>query len=118
LESQERALARRVAAAGARVGFVRQRRDAIDAEVEAARRDFEAAQTKRGEVKAAGAFRGERLDVFDPGVVPARPSSPNLVLNVLVALLLSLIASILYLAFRFGYERTVAARESLAYSLR
>jgi uncharacterized protein involved in exopolysaccharide biosynthesis len=118
LESQDRKLAGVIAAAGARVELVRQRHDAIDTEVEAARKNFEIAQTKLDEFKSAGAIRGERLDVFDPGVVPQRPSYPNTVLNVLIALLLASVLSIFCLAFRFGYERMSAAREERAYSLR
>jgi len=118
LESQERKLAQAIVNAGARVEVVRERHDEIDAELDAARKGFEVAKTKLDEFRSAGAIRGERLDVFDPGVVPQRPSYPNTVLNVLIALLLSLIASLFCLAFRFGCERFAAAREERAYSLR
>jgi len=40
----------------------------------------------------------ERLTVIDPGVVPERPSSPNVPLNVAAALLLGLLFPVAYLA--------------------
>ena len=75
-------------------------------------------RTKLGDLKAAAAFRGERLEVLDPGIVPERPSSPNVPLNMLVALLISATASVAWLAIRFGYERMSSARSERVYSLR
>jgi uncharacterized protein involved in exopolysaccharide biosynthesis len=51
---------------------------------------------------------------MDPGIVPQRPSSPNVPLNVAAALLVALAASIIYLSVAFvsrrrtvGFEPTV-----------
>jgi uncharacterized protein involved in exopolysaccharide biosynthesis len=47
--------------------------------------------------------------VIDPGVVPQRASSPNIALNVVAALLLTLIALAAYLTVAFSYGRQRAA---------
>jgi uncharacterized protein involved in exopolysaccharide biosynthesis len=90
------------------------RRDELDAEVKSSRGNFEAARAKLDDLNASAAFRGERLHVLDPGIVPQRPTFPNTPLNVVAALLISLITSLCWLALRFGYERTTlpgSARE-------
>jgi uncharacterized protein involved in exopolysaccharide biosynthesis len=48
---------------------------------------------------------GERLTIIDPGVVPERPSSPNLPLNVAAALLLGLIFPTVYLAIEMNLRQ-------------
>ena len=64
---------------------------------------------------SAGAAQGERLQVIDPGVVPEKPSSPNIPLNMLVAIALALIGSLLYVTLEFSFQlrRAEARRESL-----
>ena len=54
-------------------------------------------------------YRGERLTIIDPGVVPERPSSPNTPLNLSVALLLGLLLSLVYLALELSYQQQRAA---------
>jgi uncharacterized protein involved in exopolysaccharide biosynthesis len=56
--------------------------------------------------------------MIDPGIVPRRPSSPNLPLNVLAALLLALVASVVYLAMRFSYARPRGLRDDRAFATR
>jgi uncharacterized protein involved in exopolysaccharide biosynthesis len=90
------------------------RRDELDAEVKSSRGNFDAARAKLDDINASAAFRGERLHVLDPGIVPQRPTFPNTPLNVVAALLISLITSLCWLALRFGYDRTTllhSARE-------
>lgn len=93
----------------------RNQRDALEVELRAARSEYEAAENKLNDIRASAAFRGERLQVIDPGIVPNRPSSPNMPLHVLVALLSSLLASIFFLAMRFGQEQHRQAVERSAY---
>jgi capsular polysaccharide biosynthesis protein len=93
-------------------------RDSLDAELRSARAGEEAAQTKLGDVRASSAFRGIRLKVLDPGIVPQRASSPNTPLNLAVAFVFSLLASITFLAVRFGYSRIRRANADPVYSLR
>ena len=49
-------------------------------------------------------FRGERLQVIDPGIVPERPSSPNIPLNLAIALLAGLALPILYFTLRANFH--------------
>lgn len=93
-------------------------RDMLDAELKSARADEEAAQTKLGDVRAASAFRGVRLTVLDPSIVPQRPSFPNTPLNLAIALAFSLAASIAFLAIRFAHGRIRRAHADPVYSLR
>jgi capsular polysaccharide biosynthesis protein len=86
--------------------------DSAQAGREAARQAFEAAEKRVQEVRAMSGARGERLKIVDPGVVPERPSWPNIPLMVLAALLVALAGSLLYLTFEFNYrlERSAAPR--------
>jgi uncharacterized protein involved in exopolysaccharide biosynthesis len=54
-------------------------------------------------------YRGERLTIIDPGVVPEQPSSPNTPLNLSAALLLGLLLSLVYLALELSYQQHRAA---------
>lgn len=118
LKDQARALATAVAEKAAMLERTRPRRDSLDAEQRLARNDLETARTKLGEMKASSSFRGERLEVLDPGVVPERPSYPNTPLMLLVALAVSAFASMGYLAIAFGYSRAMSARAEHVYNLR
>ena len=53
-----------------------------------------AMEARLREARGETGFRGERLKIIDPGIVPERPSSPNLPLNVAAALLLGLVLPI------------------------
>jgi uncharacterized protein involved in exopolysaccharide biosynthesis len=65
---------------------------------------FEALETRLRETRGEAGYRGDRLKIIDPGVVPERPSSPNLPLNVAAALLLGLVLPILYLTLALSYQ--------------
>ena len=82
------------------------------AEREAARESLTAAEKRLQQEHASTGYRGERLMVIDPGVVPARPSRPNIPLMLLAAILVALAASLLYVTFEFNYrlERFAAPR--------
>lgn len=69
----------------------------LDAERHAARIAFDAAAAHVTEVQTSAGSRGERLKIIDPGIVPQRPSDPNLPLNVMVSVLVALIVSVVYL---------------------
>ncbi len=80
-------------------------RDASKNELKMAQAASEAAEKHLSELRAAAGSRGERLRVMDPGIVPQRPSSPNVPLNVAAALFLALAASIVYLSIAFAVRR-------------
>jgi succinoglycan biosynthesis transport protein ExoP len=88
-------------------------RDRLEAERKARQTELAAAETRLREARADVGYRGERMRVIDPGVVPQRPSSPNVLLNVLAALLLGIAFSVLYLAIEMNYqEQRITGRRS------
>jgi uncharacterized protein involved in exopolysaccharide biosynthesis len=117
LNKQRQLLEPRVQAAGKEMERVRQLRAALEAELKSAQTVYDTSRTKLDDVIAWAAAHGERLEVLDPGIVPQRPSFPNTGLNIMVALLMSLIASIAWQAAQFGYERAPEERREKAYSL-
>jgi capsule polysaccharide export protein KpsE/RkpR len=84
-------------------------RQRIDGEVKMAQTASESSTARLRELRATAGTRGERLRVIDPGIVPQRPSSPNVALNVIAALLLTLVALVAYLTVSFSYHRRRAA---------
>ncbi len=83
-------------------------RENLQAELKDAQANLEATESRLRDVRVALGYRGERLNIIDPGIPPERPSSPNIPLNVLGALLFGLIASVLYLTVTFGFGRRKA----------
>ena len=67
------------------------------------------------ELQGAIGYRGERLSLIDPGVVPERPSFPNIPLNLVVAVALGFIASIFWLTAEFSLrsQRAESVRKVL-----
>lgn len=96
----------------------KQRREALDTEVKLARANYESAKTKLSDAQSSAAYRGERMEIMDPGIVPGRPSFPNPGLNAVVALVVAFIASIVYLAVRFGFGRQADYINLPEYSIR
>ncbi len=80
-------------------------RQTLEMDLNAAQSAFDAASAHLGELRANEGTRGERLRVIDPGIVPQRPSSPNVALNVIAALLFAFVASLLYLTLAFAFLR-------------
>lgn len=93
-------------------------REALDAELKAARDAEESAQARLSDVEASSALRGVGLKVLDPSIVPQRASFPNTPLNLVIAFVFSLLASIVFLALRFAYVRVRRAQADPVYSLR
>jgi succinoglycan biosynthesis transport protein ExoP len=80
----------------------------------AAQAAAKAADARLQEARSAQGFRGERLRILDPGIVPERPSFPNVLLNVVIALFAALVLSMLYLTLELSYaaEKTQSNRRS------
>jgi uncharacterized protein involved in exopolysaccharide biosynthesis len=91
------------------------RRDRFLVERKNAQANFEALDHRLREARGTVGFRGERLSIIDPGIVPERPSFPNTPLNVILAGLLGLVGSLLYLSLAFSSERqrATSARPAL-----
>jgi capsular polysaccharide biosynthesis protein len=78
--------------------------DVAQANREAARDAFEAVHRRLQEVRLGVGYRGERLTIIDPGLVPGQASSPNIPLNLVAALLIGLVAALFYLTLEFNYR--------------
>lgn len=97
-------LERDIAAKGAMAAERSAHRDGLAMDLKTAQADYDAAVSRLRELKASAGTRGERLRVIDPGIVPQRPTSPNLPLNVLTALLAAFAATLLYVSASFAYR--------------
>jgi capsule polysaccharide export protein KpsE/RkpR len=115
LEEQAQRLDQQLTENAALLERRKHQRDRLDSELGSARAQFESASTKTNDILSSSAFRGERLDVIDPGVVPQRPSSPNLSLNVVLAFSVSLVGWLLYVTVGFSYSRQLLARQGSSY---
>ena len=81
-------------------------RDILDHELQTAQAQYETAYTRNNDILASAAFRGERIEILDPGVIPERPSSPKIGLNLALAFLASLAASLVYLLLSFSSSQS------------
>ena len=79
-------------------------RDKLEADRKAGQTALAGIETRLREARGDAGYRGERLKIIDPGIVPERPSSPNMPLNVAAALLLGLVLPILYLTLEMNYQ--------------
>jgi uncharacterized protein involved in exopolysaccharide biosynthesis len=80
-------------------------RQRLEVELKLAQTAMEASSGRLRDLRSSAGTRGERLRVIDPGIVPQRPSSPNIALNVGAALLLTVVALVACLTVSFSYER-------------
>lgn len=93
-------------------------RDQLKAQREALRAELGEIEKRVLAAHGDAGYRGERLRIIDPGTVPERPSSPNLPLNVMAALLLGLVLPVLYLAFELSYqEHRASGRRGVFHTL-
>ena len=79
-------------------------RDALEAQLKADQAALTAAEGRLRDARGEAGRRGERLVIIDPGIVPERPSSPNVALNIAGALLLGLVLPLLYLSVEMSYR--------------
>jgi uncharacterized protein involved in exopolysaccharide biosynthesis len=86
------------------LGMRQAHRDKLEAGRQAAEAQLTAMDTRLREARGEAGFRGERLKIVDPGIVPERPSSPNIPLNVAAAMLLGLVLPIVFLTLRMSYQ--------------
>jgi uncharacterized protein involved in exopolysaccharide biosynthesis len=87
----------------------------LEAERKASQAALAAMDTRLRDARGESGFRGERLKMIDPGIVPERPSSPNLPLNVAAALLLGLVLPVLYLTLAMNYQEQRAESRRTGY---
>jgi len=81
------------------------RREQLEAERKSDQAALTAVETRLRDTRNDLSYRGERLTIIDTGVVPERPSSPNLPLNIAVAAMLGLLFPLVYLALALNFEQ-------------
>jgi uncharacterized protein involved in exopolysaccharide biosynthesis len=81
------------------------RRDTLEAQRKADQEAEAASESRLREARNDLGYRGERLSIIDPGVVPERPSSPNIALNLLAAGLLGILFPLVYLALSLNIRQ-------------
>ena len=91
------------------------RMDRLTSERSTAQAGAKAAEARLQEVRSALGFRGERLRIIDTGIVPERPSFPNIPLNVGIALFAALVLSVLGIALELSYtaQKVELSRRSI-----
>jgi uncharacterized protein involved in exopolysaccharide biosynthesis len=93
-------------------------RDKMEAERKAAQAGLTAIETRLREARGESGFRGERLKIIDPGIVPERPSSPNPPLNLAAGLLLGVVLPVLYLTLAMNFqEQRAGSRRSVFHAV-
>ncbi len=105
LTASHESIARELTAKSAALAQARARRETAQARVRTAQTAYDAASKRVMEVEEFAGARAEQLRIIDPGIVPQRPSFPNLPLNCAAALLIGVVISTAYTAVRFGLER-------------
>jgi capsular polysaccharide biosynthesis protein len=105
LRASHESITRELTAKSAALAQARARRGTAEARVRTAQTAYDAAAKRVMEVEGFVGARAEQLRIIDPGIVPQRPSFPNLPLNCAAALLLGVVISAAYTAMRFGLER-------------
>jgi uncharacterized protein involved in exopolysaccharide biosynthesis len=111
LEKRIEELGKSISELGVTISSRNAKRDGMQNEVRLAQTAAETAEKHLGDLRAMVGTRGERLRVVDPGIVPERPSSPNISLNIAAALFVALLASITYLSFIFVLPRKMVGFE-------
>jgi len=111
LEKQETALTDFLHENVPTVEELKRRAETIESELRAARVEEESAMTRLRDIQSSSAVRRVRITVLDPGIVPQKPSSPNLLLNLISAFLLALMGSTGFLALGFSQPRLRARDE-------
>jgi uncharacterized protein involved in exopolysaccharide biosynthesis len=98
-------LDKQIADKSAALARLRARRERANDELRSAEDNFEAARKRLSDTTAAARLRGAQLRVVDPGIVPQRPSFPNLPLITISAIVISLVLSLIWLTVLFGLAR-------------
>jgi uncharacterized protein involved in exopolysaccharide biosynthesis len=110
LEAESAELDRRLAAQSAALAAAEARRNRSADALRNAESTFEAWSKRANDTSIATGLRTEQLRIVDPGVVPQRPSFPNVPLFTGASFLISALLTLVYLSLRFGLEQQRARR--------
>jgi uncharacterized protein involved in exopolysaccharide biosynthesis len=100
MESLDRQDAERESLLAARMAH----HDRLEAERKAQQAALFSIESRLTQARGDAGYRGERLKIIDPGIVPERPSSPDTSLNVFAALLLGFTLPALYFAVEINFQ--------------
>jgi uncharacterized protein involved in exopolysaccharide biosynthesis len=89
-------------AKSAALAGLRARRDQASNRLHSAEEAFEIARKRDTDVSAGVKFRSGQLRIVDPGIVPERPSFPNLPLAVAAAIIIAAAACLAWMTLQFG----------------
>ena len=101
LEKQDVELQKQIHEKAAALSERDARAQQFEQKLRSAQNAYDAAAARQRDLEAQLGTRVERMRVIDPGVVPERPSFPNIPLNVLLAIAVALIASLTYVTLTF-----------------
>lgn len=116
LEKQQAQLTEFLSAKSPAIEKIKREQEAIEAELHAARLEEQNARARLAELQSSSAVRRVRITMLDPGIVPQKPSFPNVPLTLTMAFVLAVIGSIAYLAIRFAGNRMAVPHREPAYS--
>jgi uncharacterized protein involved in exopolysaccharide biosynthesis len=100
-----------LAARTAELGKRMAQRSHLETELNMSQAGLEAEDKHVRELRNVAGGRGEVLTIIDPGILPQRPSSPNIVVNSILAVSVALVISLLYLLLMFGRSRPTMSDE-------
>ena len=118
LERQDEELSLRLRTKSSQMQELTRKHDSLVDDLTSARAANESAKTRLTDLEANVGSRAIRLKVLDPGIVPQSPSFPHHILNLALALTLSLAGSIAWIAVRFAVERYEHVHADPVYNLR
>jgi len=104
LRSQLKRLEQELAAKRALLAQRSARRDELETRRRSAQAAYEATLARARDIRSSAGYRGERLKLIDPGIVPEKHSSPKPVLNIGAAVLFAFVVSLVYVSFVFAYS--------------
>lgn len=104
-ELEKSTLEKRVAEKSAELAALDVRRETAAAQLSNADGRFHDLEKREMEMSVTAGLRTEQLRVVDPGIVPQRPSFPNIPLTLGAALVLSLMAALGWLTLQYGIAR-------------
>jgi capsular polysaccharide biosynthesis protein len=102
LRRQANDLQKSLSAKGAELARRSARQRQLEGEIDTAKAGVDAEEKHARDLQDAAGGRSEVLTIIDPGILPQRPSSPNVLLNAVVAVFGAIVLSLLYLVFTFG----------------
>ncbi len=99
------AIERDLDAKSARLAVLRVRQQRADDRLRGAEDAFDRAARRADEISGPAMFRTEQLRIVNPGIVPQRPSFPNLPLAVVSASAIAAVLCLAWLTLQFGFMR-------------